>query len=173
MTPGRIVMTKWGNRAHWEFAAIWLGEDEHGHWLGVPAGTRHSRPGMEFVSDVPTVTLAPRKGWYLPTWHAPDHWWCDTYVDIATPPALAWVGEHDDTWVLRSTDLDLDVVRERTGRLFVDDEDEFEEHRLALGYPDDVVTQARAECAAVHAAMQARRTPFDGSHRRWLDLVPQ
>ncbi|WP_180935649.1 DUF402 domain-containing protein [Nocardioides ungokensis] len=37
--------------------------------------------------------------------------------------------------MLRAVDLDLDVVRGRTGRVWIDDEDEFAEHRVRFGYP--------------------------------------
>ena len=52
------------------------------------------------------------------------------YVDITTPPV--WDGT-----VLRAVDLDLDVVRGNTGRVWVDDEDEFADHRVRFGYPDE------------------------------------
>ena len=59
----------------------------------------------------------------------------DLYVDMTTPPA--WDGD-----VLRAVDLDLDVVRGRTGRVWVDDEDEFAAHRGPYGYPTAVVDLA-------------------------------
>ena len=39
----RIEMAKWGDRPHWHIPARWLGSDEHGDWLGIPAGTVASR----------------------------------------------------------------------------------------------------------------------------------
>ena len=30
-----VRMTKWGDRPHWRFASTYLGEDEHGTWLGI------------------------------------------------------------------------------------------------------------------------------------------
>ena len=33
-------MSKWGDRPHWEFDALFLGSDRHGDWLGIPVGTR-------------------------------------------------------------------------------------------------------------------------------------
>ena len=161
-------MSKWGGRPHWEFGAVLLGSDHHGHWLGVPAGTRHARPGAEFVSDVPTVTLAPHQGWFLATWHGAGHAWCDTYVDITTPGALDASG---DAFILRAVDLDLDVVRDVDGRVWIDDEDEFEEHRTTYAYPDEVVSAARRACADVHAVMLSAANPFDGSHLPWLSMA--
>ncbi|GAA1934791.1 DUF402 domain-containing protein [Nocardioides hwasunensis] len=177
-TPIRVEMSKWGERPHWEFDGIHLGADEHGEWLGVPAGTHHHRPGAEFHSQVAAVTLVPRGGWYAATLHAPGSW-VDVYVDITTPGV--WDGD-----VLRMVDLDLDVVRladplpedvreeaarrgHVAGAIYVDDEDEFAEHQVTLGYPADVIAAARSSCDEVLATVRAGLAPYDASHRRWLD----
>ena len=55
-------MTKWGDRPHWEYDAVFLGSDEHGDWLGCPRGTFYSRPGMEFVATFAGVVLVPAGG---------------------------------------------------------------------------------------------------------------
>ncbi|MBM7509117.1 hypothetical protein JOE61_002931 [Nocardioides salarius] len=159
--PVRVEMSKWGERPHWSFDGLLLGEDEWGDWIGVPAGVLHERPGARFHSAVDTVTLAPREGWYAATFHAPGIW-ASVYVDLATPPV--WDGD-----VLRSVDLDLDVVRTSEGRVYVDDEDEFEEHRVAFGYPDEVQAAAREWCGRVHRQVVAGATPYDGHAQRWLD----
>ncbi|WP_122816467.1 DUF402 domain-containing protein [Nocardioides pantholopis] len=159
----RVVMTKWGDRPHWEFDGVLLGRDEHGEWLGFPAGTPQSRPGLDLVSEVDSVTLVPATGACLPTFHAPGIW-CLVYVDIATP--AVWDGP-----VLRSVDLDLDVIRDADGRVWVDDEDEFAEHRDTLGYPAEVVSMAQQACAAVHRAVAAAEAPYDGTAQAWLDRL--
>ena len=162
------MMTKWGERPHWELDAVFLGSDEHGDWVGAPAGTLNARPDARFVSEVDAVTLVPRDpdaAWCLPTFHAPGIW-CSVYVDMTTP--AVWDGH-----VLRAVDLDLDVIcgtghAGRGGRVWVDDEDEFAEHRVSLGYPDDVVRAAMASCDRVHADLVAGRAPYDGSAAVWL-----
>jgi hypothetical protein len=159
-------MSKWGERPHWEFEAVFLGSDEHGDWCGIPAGTHFSRPGADYVAPVDQVGLvpaadAPGGRWWLATFHA-DGGAVQVYVDMTTPPA--WDGP-----VLHAVDLDLDVVRGPTGRVWVDDEDEFAQHRVELGYPDDVCAAALASCASVRAAVEAGEAPYDGTvHRRWL-----
>ena len=50
------------------------------------------------------------------------------YVDMTTP--AVWDGSQ-----VTMVDLDLDVVLGRDGELLLDDEDEFDEHRVTLGYP--------------------------------------
>jgi hypothetical protein len=161
-------MTKWGDRPHWEFACSFLGRDDHGDWLGIPAGTRMSRPGASYVAETHQVALVPApgpddgRGW-LATFHdvgGPVR----VYVDIATPPM--WDGT-----VVRAVDLDLDVVCGATGRVWVDDEDEFAEHRVSLGYPDDLAQSAMASCDRVQAAVVAGLAPYDGAATAWLTRV--
>ncbi len=157
-TPVHVAMTKWGGRPHWEFDGTVLGQDEHGTWVGVPAGTPHARPGMAFVSEVATVTLVPSGDvWALASFHAPGIW-CHTYVDVTTPAAWDTAGPVP---VLRAVDLDLDVVRGATGRVWVDDEDEFAAHRVTLGYPYHVVTAAERSVDTVLAAVSDRTPPYD------------
>ena len=173
-------MTKWGDRPHWQFVGSYLGSDEHGDWLGFPARTHNARPGFEFHSEVDSVTLVPREGWFLATFHRPGIW-CDLYIDISSP--AVWDGS-----VLRAVDLDLDVIRmsaeqpansplapqnlrAAAGEVFVDDEDEFADHQVAFGYPADVVRSARESCDQVLAAVVAGEAPYDGSHLRWLDAL--
>jgi hypothetical protein len=131
----RVVFGKWGGLPHWEYAALPLGEDEHGTWLGLPVGSRVARPGASFLTTEPQVVLVPDAPFvatfFAPGGDAP----CDVYVDISTRPSI-------DTGVVTAVDLDLDVLRGWTGRVWVDDEDEFADHRVRLGYPDDVVTLA-------------------------------
>ena len=176
LTPGervRVVMTKWGHRPHWHFEAVHLGSDEHGDWLGFPAGSTMARPGASYVAPVDQVCLVPRagdealRGW-VATFHAaggPLH----TYVDMTTPPTWDLTG---DVAELNAVDLDLDVIRGLTGRVWVDDEDEFARHRVELGYPEDAVTLAVATAERIEAAVTEQAAPFDGSAATWLDRIP-
>jgi uncharacterized protein len=167
--PVRIEMEKWGGRPHWQFDGVWLGSDEHGEWIGIPAGTPMSRPGMHLVSGNDQVGLVPHaggpdEGWWIATFHAASAPRVSVYVDIATPPR--WDGN-----ALRTVDLDLDVVRLVDGEVYVDDEDEFAEHQFELGYPADVVERAGRSCERVRADVAGRVAPYDGSHERWLAVL--
>jgi hypothetical protein len=167
----RLEMSKWRDRPHWAFDALWLGSDAHGDWIGFPSGTPMSRPGMHVVTSNHQVGLVPpadapdtERGW-VATFHGPGSpVGVSVYVDITTPPM--W-----DEATLRTVDLDLDVVREVAGRVYVDDEDEFAEHRVELGYPDAVATGAERSCERVLALVTAGHAPYDGSHEPWLERL--
>ena len=141
-----VAVRKWGDLPHWEFAATYLGSDDHGDWLGVPVGTTFRRPGAAYVAPNPQVTLLPREGWWVATFHGPGGaTWMDldggaveVYVDISTPALV-------DGTTVRCVDLDL----------------EFAEHQVSLGYPPEIVRGAEESCAAVLAAVSAGTPPFD------------
>jgi hypothetical protein len=158
----RVVFSKWGRRPHWEYDAIRLGEDVHGVWLGVPAGTRLSRPGADFCSGSGFVVLVPPEAACAASFYEPGSR-VETYVDIATP--AVWDGS-----TLRLVDLDLDVVKGSTGRVWIEDEDEFADHRVRFEYPDHVVNMAVSSCAEVRLAVESGAPPYDGrTSAHWLD----
>ena len=164
----RLEMTKWGGRPHWEMDAVYLGADAAGDWLGFPAGTHMSRPGMSVTTTNHQVGLVPSAGTavgraWLATFHGPGGavW---TYVDMTSVP------EWEDSTV-RAVDLDLDVVEGLDRVVYVDDEDEFEEHRVEYGYPDEVVELALATRDVVLTGVRDKHPPFDGSAAPWLELL--
>ncbi|WP_426242071.1 DUF402 domain-containing protein [Nocardioides sp. LHG3406-4] len=167
LSPGDLVrceITKWGDHPHWAYPGVYLGTDQHGDWIGFPEGTEFHRPGADYTAPYDQVGLLPHvdlaeRGW-MAAFHSPQGP-VQVYVDIATPPV--WDGS-----VVRSVDLDLDVVRGANGRVWVDDEDEFAQHRVSLGYPEELVRAACASCDHVHAAVRDRLPPYDGSHLLWL-----
>jgi uncharacterized protein len=157
-SPVRLAMTKWGDLPHWEFDGVLLGSDRHGDWVGIVAGTHMSRPGSTYVAPVDQVSLVPGPGTdlersFLATFHAVGGQ-VSVYVDMTTPPR--WDGD-----TLSAVDLDLDVVRGTSGRIWIDDEDEFAEHRVSLGYPERVVALTSASCDRIHALVSAGTAPFD------------
>jgi protein associated with RNAse G/E len=158
-----MVFSKWGGRPHWEYDARVLGSDEHGTWLGVPHATPMSRPGAAFESSGDQVVLVPETAGFVATFFVRESTApCDVYVDITTVPVV-------DLDRITTVDLDLDVLRGWTGRVWVDDEDEFADHRVRLGYPPEVVTGAVATCERVRRSVELRQPPFDdATPQRWL-----
>ncbi len=171
-------MSKWGDRPHWEFLALMLGQDDFGDWLGIEAGTHFVRPGATYTNPVPQVVLVPRRRLLGPA--AGRAGWVATFHDVHAPP-LPGLGVPMDLYVdltdpprfagdrLEACDLDLDVVRGVSGRVWVDDEDEFAERRAAWGYPEALVADVVRLCDEVHEAVRLGRAPFDrAAADRWL-----
>lgn len=164
--PVTIQMTKWGGRPHWRYDGLYLGADDHGEWIGYPLGSRFSHPGRSIEADWVSVGVVPhRDAAHLPTFNRPTEVISsEVYVDIATPPV--W-----EDAVVRSIDLDLDVVRRWNGDVEILDEDEFEAHQLEYGYPPEIITLAEESAERVYAAVAAGAAPYDGSAERWFDVL--
>ncbi|MEJ3652685.1 DUF402 domain-containing protein [Actinomycetes bacterium KLBMP 9759] len=165
MTAVRIVFSKWDGARHWEYDGVRLGVDEHGTWVGARNGTPVSRPGAAFTSSYDYVALLPPAGFAAAFYEDVPSAPFSIYVDICTPP----------TWcdgTAACVDLDLDVIKDRSGRIWVDDEDEFVERQELLSYPPPIIAEALRTCDEVHEAMLAGAAPFDGATgARWLDVL--
>jgi len=165
--PVSVEMTKWGGRPHWSWRGVYLGADEHGDWIGYPVGTRYARPGKAFVADFAAVGVVPRHdNAHLAVFNEPtEQIGARIYVDVTTP--ALW---EDD--VLRSIDLDLDVVQRWDGTVDLVDQDEFEAHQLELGYPPEIITLAEESAERVYAAVAAGHPPYDGATAdHWFSLT--
>ena len=138
-TPIHIVSTKYDGSPHYDYWGRLIDEyagvlrivtDEGTPWTGYRGeGRMRSTMTQLFFTD----------RWYnvfhnyRPVGRLGMHW----YANIGTPARL-----EGDT--LRWIDLDLDLLQTEVSGLFVDDEDEFEDHQVAMGYPAEMVGQARA-----------------------------
>jgi hypothetical protein len=164
----RVQFSKWDGTPHWAFDMERLGEDEHGTWLWARGGTQLQR-GSEspIAAKHGFVKLITPDAWWTAIWNEGP--WSDgrsihTYVDMITP--AAWDGD-----TVRMVDLDLDVVRRSDGTVEIDDEDEFEEHRVAWTYPDHIVDKARTETARLAIAVERGIEPFGGVGDQWLEVA--
>ncbi len=161
----RVVWRKYDGSLHWNQPAWRLGEDEHGVWLGAPAGIpicRGHEPGTP--AETAHALLFPRNGWWTAAFNAPPHRTA-IYCDITTVPV--WSAADEVTMI----DLDLDVRRRRTGEIELLDTDEFAEHQLRYRYPPDVVAQAEAAAAWLESALRDGVEPFHSQYRHWLRLA--
>jgi len=52
---------------------------------------------------------------------------------------------------------------------YVDDQDEFDEHRVESGYPREIVDLAMATRDLILIAVRDGLAPFDGQSARWLE----
>lgn len=91
--------------------------------------------------------------WYN-VWHFRDGTTELWYCNVAMPASF-------DGQTLRWVDLDIDIRCYRDGVPEVLDEDEFAQHRIELGYPDEVVERALAARDEALRLAQQRAFPFD------------
>lgn len=163
--PLQFRWRKWDGGPHWVNDCIYLGSDRWGDWVGQPSGWRNVRPGLEFLADGPNVTLIPPSGDYAMTVHgAPRR--VRIYIDVAWD--IRWDGREP-----RGIDMDLDVVKAIDGRgLFIDDRDEWDEHRVAYGYPLDLVDRLEALAVDLERRVAAAEAPFDdATPNEWLSRL--
>jgi protein associated with RNAse G/E len=161
----RVVYTKFDGSLHWHQTMTRLGQDEHGVWLGARPGILAQR-GHE-----PAIVVRQAHVMLF----RPDVWWTavfnarpqrvEIYCDITSP--ISWPEPDQVTMV----DLDLDVVRGRTGKVSVLDEDEFAEHQVRYGYPADVIDQAWSATKWLTAALADGTEPFATRYRFWLEQM--
>jgi hypothetical protein len=152
---------KWPDHPHWQFTMQWLGADEHGAWLFVPAGTvaqRGNDPPQ--VLERGFVSLVPQEQWWEAEFYAehPEH---EVYVNIGTP--CEWHAGR-----VRQVDLDLDVIRDFDGRVETIDQDEFAENQVRYAYPPDLIRGASQAAVVVADLLTGRAEPFGTASRRWL-----
>ncbi|MFY1689540.1 DUF402 domain-containing protein [Plantactinospora sp. WMMB782] len=160
----RVVYRKYDGAAHRDYPARRLAEDDLGVWLGVTAGTESVYHGRPSVEQIPFVLLVPHDAWWSAMFNPPPRT-SEVYCDIASP--ARWEGD-----TVHLIDLDLDVVRRRgTGLVELRDEDEFAEHRVRFGYPDETVAQARTAAEWLLGALGDGTEPFATAYRKWLALV--
>jgi uncharacterized protein len=161
-----VEYTKWGGARHWHFAVHELGIDDHGTWFSAPPGTVTQRgdepPTVEangFVMLVPDGPDVEVRDW-IAFWYRGGR--VAIYVDVTDTPRY-------DGRVVSATDLDLDVVATRDGGVEIVDVDEFDEHRVVLGYPPEVVGNALSTADWLFDRIRAEVSPFDASGWTWLE----
>jgi uncharacterized protein len=161
-----VSFTKYDGRPHRHTTSRLLGTDEHGTWLGSPAGTivHFIKAGARVANPVPQVRLIPPGGWWTAIFLGgePEP---RLYCDITTP--ALWPSPAAVTFI----DLDLDVEQFRDGAVTLLDEDEFAENQVLLGYPPDVVAGALAAAEHLMTAVTGAHEPFDTTYLRWLSQV--
>ncbi len=165
---GSVVVQyfKFSGDLHWRHDMVLLGSDQHGTWLGGPAGTtiqRGHEPARRWPS--PFVQLVARDRWWTLFFngdHSDDY---RVYVDVITP--AVWAGAER----VEMVDLDLDVVLRHDRSVELLDEDEFRAHSERYAYPDWLVDRARTAAAELMLAVEAGTEPFGAAGERWLRLI--
>lgn len=167
MSAVRVQYLKYPDIKHWRHEMVRLGRDEHGIWLGGPAGTIVQRADEPQVAwPTPFVQLVPEGEWWTAVYNGVHGRHFSLYVDVVTPPC--WVGDSH----VEMIDLDLDVVVfQKTGKVEVLDEDEFEQHAVDLAYPTEMVAGALESTRKLVEAISSRQEPFGNAGERWLEMI--
>lgn len=156
---------KWGDRPHYRYGLRFLGDDDWGRWLYLPAGEPIMRGDVEQGrAEHASVYLLPWQGWWWAAWHRDRDAWIELYVDVSMP--CRWDGD-----VATSVDLDLDLIRDWDGVVKLLDEDEFAIHRAEYGYPDDLVARVESVAATLALALRRRDEPFGSAAAPWLEKI--
>ncbi|OGO51671.1 MAG: hypothetical protein A2148_09905 [Chloroflexi bacterium RBG_16_68_14] len=152
----RVCSTKYDGSPHWEFdswfvlkeGSLLITQEFAGHeyqtWNGPWTTPYHTR--NHFWSD----------RWYnvirceLPQGGGLHSWYCN----IATPAQF-------DGETIRYVDLDLDVIVPAQGEPQVLDEDDFLENSERMGYPPEVIAQARRAVQELLSLARDGRLPFE------------
>ena len=158
-----VRYTKWDGTLHWHFDPEYLGEDEHGLWLGAPKGCLLQR-GDEPGNPAPHAfaCLIPAEGWWTAYFNVAGD--VEVYIDLTDRPRR--IGD-----VVHAVDLDLDVLRWRDGRVTLEDEDEFLEHQQKYAYPEEVVKTVEEAAGALLKAVRARDEPFGSASEPWRAML--
>lgn len=182
-TPMIVQWRKWDGSPHWANEGVYLGRDDWGDWVGQPVGWRSSRPGREFTAHGPNVTLIPNPdadrgaadfALTVNRRHPHD---MRVYIDLAWD--LKWTGAAGDAAdagmpaLAYGIDMDLDVVRIEGERgTWIDDRDEWDEHLVEYGYPEDVIEHLEALALDLEQRVRAQHPPFDDATADvWLDRL--
>lgn len=164
--PITVQFLKHPDSLHWGFEAHWLGEDDWGDWIAVPAGSTRWK-GEEPFRPTPSnaVFCAPRDEWWHLHYNGADGHTYSHFVDIVTPPV--WVSENRYEMI----DLDLDVAVYQDETVEVQDEDEFEVHQVQYGYTAEMIRRATEETQRIVRELEARREPFFDVAETWLSTL--
>ena len=88
------------------------------------------------------------------------------YTDITT-------GTKWNDRMVEYVDLDLDLIlRHESADVHLDDEDEFEEHRVRWSYPPELVAQCREAARVVRGLLESRELPFTKALFDWRPGMP-
>jgi protein associated with RNAse G/E len=151
-----VCSTKYDGSPHWEFDSWFVHEEGPLLVTYNFAGQELQTPDGPWTTPYDTRNLFWADRWYnvmrmeLPQGGGLHGWYCNI-----TTPAM-YDGES-----VRYADLDLDLFVPAEGEPEVLDEDEFLENGARMGYPPDVVEQARLALDRLLVLAGGGQFPFD------------
>ncbi len=151
-----VHSTKYDGSPHYQYDGFLVDQGEGWLRIVVKAGTPFVsyRERGEVICDMTQIYFTDR--WYNAFHnHQPlGRRGMLTYCNVGTPARL-------EGNTLRWVDLDLDVIQSQALGLFVDDEDEFQEHQRQMAYPPEVIRRAEAARNRLLALGRDLAFPFD------------
>lgn len=164
--PVSVVSTKYDETPRDRYEAQLLDHQGPIVRLRVPAGTpTYGKYGQIVEAEDNAIEIYFTDRWYN-VWHFREHTTYDNlwYSNIAMPARF-------DGKTLRWVDLDLDIRCHLDGSIRVLDEDEFEQNRIEMGYPSEVVERAFAARDEVLRLGKDGTFPFDHETQLgdWVD----
>ena len=151
-----VCSSKYDGSPHWEFDSWFVLEEGSLIVTVEPAGHVYQTWNGPWTTPFDTRNYFWSDRWYSifrferPRGGGLDSWYCN----VGTP--VEFDGEN-----IRYVDLDLDVRVPAAGEPEVLDEDEFLENSARMGYPPEVVEQARSAVDELLALARSGRFPFD------------
>jgi uncharacterized protein len=82
-------------------------------------------------------------------------------VDIILP--VTWKGN-----ILEEVDLELDILRSHDGKVWIRDQDNFEQLQTQWGIPLEIARQALATCHQIRSFVEQSDEPFGSVGISWL-----
>ncbi|MGH8951461.1 MAG: DUF402 domain-containing protein, partial [Acidimicrobiia bacterium] len=164
MAPVVVQFYKNPDILHWGFSGFHIGEDDFGHWVGLPEGSRRwkgATPHRPTPEDA--VQCFPHDGWWVLHYNGPVRE-VSAFVDIATQPKLG-AGR------IEMIDLDLDFLVSSDGKVELVDEDEFEVNQVEFGYSQELIERASVEAKSLGGRLRRGEEPFFQVAANWLELV--
>ncbi|MCC6236761.1 MAG: DUF402 domain-containing protein [Dehalococcoidia bacterium] len=170
----RVLSTKYDGSQHYE---------QHGWLLEAPGGDLDApdvplRVLLEAGTELRSYrgTFPAAIDFTMLFWPGQDRWYnvehnhwvvtrpdgrlsTSSYANVSTPATF-------DGDTVRWVDLDLDVTV-RDGLVELVDEDEFDEHRTRMAYPESVITRAREAASELLRLAVLGAPPFDRDTHIW------
>lgn len=167
---GELVVArawKYDGGAHWVVQGEYVGADSHGHWIYQPSRTLVARPSLAFIADGDAMCLIPHEGSWVATFYD-EQYPRDfrVYVDMSTE--IGWLRMRHG-WEVNSVDMDLDVIRSIKHGVFIDDEDEFDEHIVKFEYPAALTAEMRETAQQVYQQVRDGIEPFGTVATTWFE----
>lgn len=154
----KLHSLKYGNIAHYDWEMTLLEEREGFLIAEGKAGRplKHHTKGQTFIIPHASLEVYALEEGFTVSFDILDGKVISIYCNVSEPCIRNGV---DVSFI----DLDLDLLWNEALGWHVVDEDEFEENRRKLSYPDHVVAYARQALNDLQERTRQRLFPFDGS----------